>query len=231
MKVSQVVDLPLAASFLPVPFPSGLLEPAGLHPEAPCVDCNPESPEDDQLVQRCLAGDEQAWAELVHRYRGLVYNIAVRFGGTRDDAADILQAVCIEILNDLSQLRSVHSFRSWLITVTMRQCARWKRKQRGEVPLDAVEPDAEEISVAAGMPETVWQGEQTRLLREGIARLPKRNAEMVRLLFFENPPVPYEEVARRLGLARGSIGFIRGRTLAKLRKILFEAGYDRQGIR
>jgi RNA polymerase sigma factor (sigma-70 family) len=194
------------------------------------VRCNPDRGEDERLVQNCLAGDEHAWTELVRSYRGLVFSIAGRFGARHHDAADILQAVCIEVLNSLSQLKNAQSFRSWLITVTVRKSLLWKGKHGNEVPLESVEPEAEEISVAANMPHTVWLEQQKMLLQQGLARLPKRNAEMVRLLFFETPPVPYEEVAHRLGLACGSIGFIRGRVLARLRKILMEAGHDRRAM-
>jgi len=45
------------------------------------------------------------------------------------------------------------------------------------------------------------------------------------MLFFECPPRPYQEIARDLGLATGSIGFIRGRCLEKLRKRLEEMGF------
>jgi len=45
------------------------------------------------------------------------------------------------------------------------------------------------------------------------------------MLFFEQPPVPYNELAKRLGLATGSIGFIRGRCLDRLQKILAEMGF------
>jgi hypothetical protein len=45
------------------------------------------------------------------------------------------------------------------------------------------------------------------------------------MLFFEQPPVPYNEVAQKLGLATGSIGFIRGRCLSRLQKILGELGF------
>ena len=41
----------------------------------------------------------------------------------------------------------------------------------------------------------------------------------------EHPPVPYNEVARRLNLATGSIGFIRGRCLKRLKKLLQEKGF------
>ncbi|HEX3094785.1 MAG TPA: hypothetical protein VHW72_19260, partial [Candidatus Angelobacter sp.] len=84
------------------------------------------------------------------------------------------------------QLRNVRSLRSWLITVTIRQAWRWKKKRSGEVPLDTVEPETQELLIAAGMPQRVWEREQTKLLYDGVAQLPKRNAEMMRLLFFEN---------------------------------------------
>jgi len=55
--------------------------------------------------------------------------------------------------------------------------------------------------------------------------LSPRCERMVRMLFFENPPRPYQEVARELDLATGSIGFIRGRCLEKLKKQLEKMGF------
>jgi hypothetical protein len=48
---------------------------------------------------------------------------------------------------------------------------------------------------------------------------------MIRLLFYEDPPVPYRDLAQRLGLATGSIGFIRGRCLKSLERALEKAGF------
>jgi hypothetical protein len=45
------------------------------------------------------------------------------------------------------------------------------------------------------------------------------------MLFFEAPPRPYQQVAAALGLATGSIGFIRGRCLARLRRQLEQLGF------
>ncbi len=178
--------------------------------------------EEEQLVEQCLGGNQEAWAELVSSYRGLVYSIAARFGAKHQDAADIFQAVCIEVFNSLPQLRSVRSLRSWLITVTLRQAYRWKRKLSYDVELDAMDLDAvEEIATA---PEVVGQFQQEEVVHKAIAQLQPRNAELVRMLFFEQPPLPYTEIAKRLGLATGSIGFIRARCLSKLRKALIEIG-------
>ena len=47
---------------------------------------------------------------------------------------------------------------------------------------------------------------------------------MIRLLFYHQPPLSYREVAERLGLATGSIGFIRGRCLKRLERALAKWG-------
>ncbi len=54
--------------------------------------------------------------------------------------------------------------------------------------------------------------------------MPARCQRLVEMLFFEQPPRPYEEVARELGLAEGSIGFTRGKCLERLRKLVQEMG-------
>ena len=58
------------------------------------------------------------------------------------------------------------------------------------------------------------------MLRDVAAGMPERCERLIRMLFFESPQRPYDEVARELGLATGSVGFIRGRCLAQLRKQL-----------
>jgi RNA polymerase sigma factor (sigma-70 family) len=207
------------------------LEQANSQKSSNCVRCNLGSEGDERLVQQCLEGNQQAWAELVRNYRGLVYAIAARFGGTRDDAADILQAVCIEVLNSLSQLKNPRALRSWLITLTVRQSILWKRRRFNHVDLDDMEVEkAEEIAFNPDLPSAVYKSQQEQIVRDGVAQLPARSAELLRLLFFEQPPLPYEEVARRLGLATGSIGFIRGRALIRLRKILAEAGLHERAV-
>lgn len=61
-------------------------------------------------------------------------------------------------------------------------------------------------------------------MRAAVTALPERCRQLVEQLFFTTPP-PYAEVAKRLGLATGSIGFIRGRCLKKL-----EAGLKKEGL-
>jgi DNA-directed RNA polymerase specialized sigma24 family protein len=81
---------------------------------------------------------------------------------------------------------------------------------------------AEEIAAA---PMVLQEVQEEQAVRDAILKLTPRCAELVKLLFYEQPPVPYNEVAQKLGLATGSIGFIRGRCLNRLQKILAELGF------
>lgn len=179
--------------------------------------------EDEKLVQDCLNGDERAWTRLVDKYKRLIYSVPVKYGFPPEDAADIFQNVCVDLFTNLSKLRKIESLRSWLITVTTHKCFHSRRQKRPDVELDAMEQEiAEEIAVA---PEMIQEVQEEQAVRDAIGKLTPRCAQLVRMLFFEQPPRPYNEVAQALGLATGSIGFIRGRCLGRLQKILAELGF------
>jgi RNA polymerase sigma factor (sigma-70 family) len=191
--------------------------------EEPAVTASP----DEKLVKECLAGNEEAWATLIQKYKRLIYSIPFKYGASPDDSADIFQAVCFELFSELQNLRKIESLRSWIITVTVHKSFHWKKQQRPQdVEIDGMESDANEpVEPGDSIPEVLADIEQQQIVREAIGKLPKRCAQLVTLLFYEHPPLPYAEVAGRLGLATGSIGFIRGRCLTKLQKILVEMGF------
>ncbi len=181
---------------------------------------------DDRLIGECLKGNEEAWAALVDKYKNLIYSVPIRYRLTREDAADIFQAVCLELFSELSNLRKAGSLRSWLITVAAHKSYHWKQKQRRKSDTEAADIVPEDVSEnAPAPPELMVEVEREQMVREAVSRLPSRCAELVRLLFYEEPPAPYSEIAHRLGLALGSIGFIRGRCLKRLQKLLEEMGF------
>ncbi len=177
---------------------------------------------DRQLVARCLRGDERAWNALVDKYSRLVYAVILRYGIDVDDAADLFQNVWLAVHSDLEKLRKLDSLRSWLITVTRRRCYHWRKGQRRrESVILSSDEDPPEMAVD---PVELADIEMDQRVRESVFRLPSRCQEMIRMLFFADPPKPYREVARSLGLAVGSIGFIRGRCLRKLQRIMESSG-------
>ena len=178
---------------------------------------------DDRLVRACLNGDERAWSALIQKYKNLIFSIPVKYGAGPEDAADIFQSVCMELFTELPRLRDPGAFRSWLITVTAHQAFHWKRKtrRRGEEALSS----EEETLASPPSPDLIEQVEQEQVLREAITRLSARCQTLIRLLFYTQPQMSYKDVAKTLGVATGSIGFIRGRCLTRLLKTLEQAGF------
>lgn len=178
-----------------------------------------------RLVKECLRGNEQAWNMLVDRYKNLIYSIAIRYGLPPQDAADIFQTVCLDLFNELSRLRDAEALQGWLTRVTTNKCYHWKRQQapvNGDLDEGSLEGLLNESPMAA---DIIADLEREQLVRDSIEMLSPRCRQMITLLFFENPPQPYNEVAEKLGLARGSIGFIRGRCLKRLKRILQDKGF------
>ena len=176
-------------------------------------------------MRECLRGDEEAWAALVEKYKNLIYSIPVKQGFSPQDAADVFQRVCLLLLAELPRLRQPKALPAWLIRVTSRECSRWRQQERRFVQ---GEPGDDEWPAAEGTAEHPEQlmadviDEQR--LREAISSLSPRCQRLIEMLFFETPTRPYSEVATSLGLATGSVGFIRGRCLERLRRQLETLG-------
>jgi RNA polymerase sigma factor (sigma-70 family) len=178
---------------------------------------------DTELVSACLSGDEQAWSELIDRYNRLIFSIPLRQGLSREAAADVFQAVCLDLVTELPKLRDPQALPAWLIRTTSRKVGKWKRRNDRFVPNDGdlaeSTPDQDEL------PDSLIEHcQQTQALRDGIEGLPERCQAMVRMLFFETPARPYKEVAQALGVATGSIGFMRMKCLDRLRSVLERVG-------
>jgi len=174
---------------------------------------------DKRLVRACLRGDEQAWSALIDKYKNLIYSVPIKYGASPEDAADVFQGVCLQLFSELPNLREIAALRSWLITVAARKYFHWMRSQRKRAGAEA-ETDNKVV-----LPVLVEELEGEQMIREAVERLPRRCREMIRLLFYEHPALPYSQVAERLGLATGSIGFIRRRCLQRLQQILEESGF------
>src|SRR5438270_5173677 len=170
---------------------------------------------DERLVQQCLRGNQEAWSALIDKYRKLIYSIPVKWQLPREDANDIFQSVCIDLYAELSRLREPRALPKWLIQTTVHKCARYRQQQSRTSDQEISEDLALTTVTAATVIEEV---EREQMLRDAIVVVGGRCAEMIRMLFFDSPALAYQEIEKKLGLATGSIGFIRGRCLDRLKK-------------
>jgi len=178
---------------------------------------------DEQLVRDCLKGRESAWSALINKYKNLIFSIPIKYGFSEEDSADIFQAVCMDLLTELPNLREPKALAGWLIQVTRNKC--FHRKQE-KVRHLMTELEGDEPSEDEAAHTLISELQQDQLLRDALSRLGPRCRQLVQMLFFEMPARPYQQVAKDLKLAPGSIGFIRRRCLDKLRERLEQMGFS-----
>ena len=194
-------------------------------PEPALSESKKHSWSDERLIRACLKNDQEAWDCLIDRYKNLIFSIPVKYGFAREDAADIFQSVCLDFIRGLAKLREAKALPKWLIQISVHACLRRRREQEAlpSAPAEQIEalPDLEQALPGAQLHEI----EQEQALRDAINNLSPRCRELIRMLFYDTPSRPYAEIAAKLDLAIGSIGFIRGRCLEKLRRSLEQAGF------
>jgi RNA polymerase sigma factor (sigma-70 family) len=180
---------------------------------------------DRELVEGCRRGREEDWSALVDKYKNLIFSIPIRYGLTREEATDIFQSVCLELIQELSKLRDPKALPKWLMQVTAHKCFHWRRQQTRMVSQDDSETTLPEMTVAPTAELILREVEEEQMLREALAELPARCRELIHMLFFEEESRPYQQVAATLGLATGSIGLVRQKCLQRLKKRLDTLGF------
>jgi RNA polymerase sigma-70 factor (ECF subfamily) len=152
--------------------------------------------DDAELLDAFRAGDVKAFETLVRRYQRPVLAIARRFARDEDDAEDLAQRAFINASERAGGWRR-GSFKSWLFRIVvnlaknhLRDIARFDRSQEAQ--------ERETESDLAAADERLEQAQRQRALRAAVAKLPRRQREV--LLMRIDADLPFAEIALALGI-------------------------------
>ncbi|MEV7729235.1 sigma-70 family RNA polymerase sigma factor [Streptomyces sp. NPDC087917] len=130
------------------------------------------------------------------------------------EAADLEQAVWVRLLEHGPRDPDPTGRARWLRRAVRTEARLARRRSRREVTYGAAPADA------AGAPETaLLHGEENRVLRSAVARLPGRCPQLMGALLSPRD-LTYREIAGELGISQGSLGPVRSRCLGCLRRML-----------
>jgi RNA polymerase sigma factor (sigma-70 family) len=173
-----------------------------------------------ELVRRAAQGDRAAWERLVDQYSRLIWAMTRDFKLAESDAADVVQATWLRLLEHINRIEYPERIGSWLATTARHECLRHLAAGKRVV---LVEDDHDAFSTAAGQQPDIDEGllaeERAQAVRAAMSALPSRSQQLLELLMAD-PPVSYTEISDQLGVPIGSIGPTRGRCLDRLRLML-----------
>jgi RNA polymerase sigma factor (sigma-70 family) len=176
-----------------------------------------QEPAVPDLVQAALHGDESAWSAIVDRYTPLLVAVLRGYRLRDDDARDVAQTVWLRLVEHLGGLREPRALPMWIIRTARNESLRVLKSNSRSDPFSVAFPDEVPQRADEGeIDDDLLRLEQRAALVEAFAELSDRDRALLALLVAD-PPVPYSEISRRLGIPIGSIGPTRARILGRLR--------------
>jgi RNA polymerase sigma-70 factor, ECF subfamily len=126
--------------------------------------------EDLQLVNRVLAGEKQAFEELVRRHERRVYRVTLAITGSPEDAEEATQETFIRVYRHLAQFRRESRFTTWLTRVAVNEALQVRRARKPTVSLDDPEIPVEEDMMPRRV-ENWYADPEKRYAREELRRI------------------------------------------------------------
>jgi RNA polymerase sigma-70 factor (ECF subfamily) len=174
---------------------------------------------DDALIDRTLAGENEAFGELVVRHQDRLYNTLAHVTGDADEAREVAQDAFVQAFVKLATFQRSSTFYTWLFRIAFNlQIGRKRRERRHRI--------WEQFQLAGGSGAAVGQEPGRRLeaaecaqcVRAAIDALADDHREV--LLLREMEGCPYDEISRILDVPVGTVRSRLHRARAHLREIL-----------
>ncbi|TAL28357.1 MAG: sigma-70 family RNA polymerase sigma factor [Alphaproteobacteria bacterium] len=171
---------------------------------------------DHTLMRRIAGKDAKAYRTLVGKYLNFCVRFAERMTGSRQDAEEIAQDVCLKIWNEAPRWQPQAKFSTWLYRVVTNRCIDYKRKV---VPLSVV--DAETLADSApAADDTIIRAQQSARVRGALQQLPERQRAAVVLSYYE--AVSNQEAADAMGMQLGAFQQLLFRARQSLKEKLID---------
>jgi RNA polymerase sigma factor (sigma-70 family) len=155
---------------------------------------------DNEIINRVLTGDQQAYALLVNRYKTFVFTMALRYTKNREDAEEVSQDIFIKAYRALADFRRASKFSTWLYTIVSTTSISFLRKKKLEIhSLDNEKifeiADSQDSGFRANLVE---QKSRVTMVNKAIDLLSSDDAAIITLFYKSEQSL--DEIARILGI-------------------------------
>ncbi len=177
---------------------------------------------DEQLIEKILSGNREAFRLLMEKYQQRVFHVAMGFVHSRQDAEDITQEVFIRVFRSLESFKEQSLFSTWLYRITLNCSINHVKKNKrrnfltdaGEGLMSLFNRGDEERSAHQQLEAT----EKERAIRKAIDGLPGKQREAFILSKYEE--LPQREIAAIMQTTEGAVEQLLVRAKKQLQKKL-----------
>lgn len=164
---------------------------------------------DYKLVKLAIEGDEQAYAELLDRYRDAIYYMLLKMVSNKSDAEDLTIEAFGKAFKSIEQYTPKYAFSTWLFKIATNNCIDFIRKQKANlISIDQAEEEDEMAppplqSSVLDPEEDMIKNQKVDLMRHVVGKLKPRYRNLIQLRYFKE--YSYEEIAEELNLPLGTV--------------------------
>lgn len=169
--------------------------------------------EDYELVKQSVKGNQNAFAELLSRYKNLVYSVVLRMVNDSEEANDLAQEIFIKIYKNLDKYQPEYKFSTWIIRITTNHVIDFRRKKKQETvsiddmvyePSDYITPESSYI-----------EKERNTSIFSALNSLP--DMYKIPIVLYHQQGLSYQEIAQMIGepLSKVKNRIFRGRKMLK----------------
>ncbi|MBX3422857.1 MAG: sigma-70 family RNA polymerase sigma factor [Pirellulaceae bacterium] len=174
---------------------------------------------EQELIRQSLAGDHDAFRELVDRFSGRLYSSMLHVVGSHDLAEDVVQETFVQAFVKLSTFQGHSQFFTWLYRIAFNNTLS-RRRRRSHVSLDSLGDTAlNEPRDSVEMPDArMLRDEQISLIHRALQALTDEHRNI--LVLREMQDLPYEEIAVVLDINIGTVRSRLSRARSQLKSVL-----------
>jgi RNA polymerase sigma-70 factor (ECF subfamily) len=188
----------------------------------------PVAPDPDvQVIERCRAGEADAFAEVVERHQGAVYGTALRLIGDRDAALEVANTAFYKAYRALDSVDLARPLRPWLLRIATNEALNHLRSQ-GRIARQTLSGEAGQTALAglaaenADPAEGALAREQHEAVQRALDALPPQYRAVAVLRYLDDQS--YAEIAAETGLPTNTVGVYLLRARDQMRKALAAEG-------
>jgi RNA polymerase sigma-70 factor, ECF subfamily len=180
---------------------------------------------DEELIARFQEGDEQAYTELVNRYRDKLMTFVYRFVNDMEQAEDIIQDTMLKLYTHKHYYRNIAKFSTWIYTIAgnLAKTELRKRKSRKVTNISQMGPEDRDYELPSVAPETdeVVQSEYIeKKIQAAIQNLPLHFRTVTILRDIQE--LSYEEISKIVEVPLGTVKSRINRARLQLQKELID---------
>tara|TARA_B100000686_G_C16693783_1_gene919289 strand:+ start:201 stop:782 length:582 start_codon:yes stop_codon:yes gene_type:complete len=163
---------------------------------------------DEELMKRFQNGDENAYIELVNRYRDKILNFIFNYIGDFEISEDIVQDTMVKLYQKKHYYKEIAKFSTWLYTIAknLANTELRKKKQRKTTILSHISKDDKPYDIPSDQPGTHQEIESeitSKIIRNAIDQLTDKFRTVILLRDIQE--LSYEDISSIVGVPIGTI--------------------------